>query len=239
MTAILNIEDARTIRSKSAASGEIESTLAQDPLVEQNVVMAREDDPGDLRLVAYIVPKDKKYTENDASMSALVQELVRRLDERLPEFMVPSVLVVLAAMPLTPNGKVNRLALPKPESGGLRTAKEFVEPQSEMEKTIAAAWRDVLHLEKVGVDDNFFDVGGHSLLLVRVHSRLRSEMSHPLTVTNLFRYPTIRALARFLSEGQAAEQKGLSAAQERAARQIEALQRRKPAAPKPGPRRPN
>jgi len=220
------------IRGFRIEMGEIESTLAQNPLLEQSIVVAREDDPGDLRLVAYIVPKDKQFAEDDAQMGILVREIRFRLEECLPEYMVPSAFVVLAAFPLTPNGKVNRLALPKSESWNLRTAKEFVEPHSEMEKRIATVWRDVLHLEKVGVDDNFFDSGGHSLLLVKVHGKLRLIASRAVTITDLFRFPTIRSLARFLSEAPV-EGKTLPAAQMRAARQLEALRSRRKAPPRP------
>jgi amino acid adenylation domain-containing protein len=217
------------IRGFRIELGEIETVLAQHPRIVQTTVIVREDVPGELRLVAYAVTKEKA---TDAA--ALIADLRRHLEELLPDYMIPAAIVILAAMPLTPNGKIDRLSFPKPESGDLRTAKDFIEPRSEMEKKIAAVWRDILHLEKVGVDDNFFDSGGHSLLMMRVYGRLRPLADRPLTVTDLFRYPTIRALARFLGESPAGTEKGLTAAQDRAARQLEALQRRKPKAPRPG-----
>ena len=220
------------IRGFRIEMGEVESALEQNPLVEQSIVVAREDDPGDLRLVAYILPKDKKLAEDDAQMGALVAELRRHLEERLPEYMVPSAFVILAALPLTPNGKVNRLALPKPAASLPRASREFIEPKTEMERKLAAIWREVLHHENVGVDDNFFDSGGHSLLLAKVHGKLRLITAQPVTITDLFRFPTIRSLSKFLSEAPA-EGKMLPAAQMRAARQLEALRSRRKAPPRP------
>jgi amino acid adenylation domain-containing protein len=216
------------LRGVRVEMGEVESTLSQNPLVEQSVIMAREDDPGELRLVAYVVPKDKRTAENDAQISALVRELRVRLEEHLPEYMVPSRFVVLAALPLMSNGKINRLALPDPPTLQARASKEFVEPRTEMERKLAAIWREVLRNKKIGADDNFFDSGGHSLLLVKVHAKLVLVAPRAVTVTDLFRFPTIRSLARFLSETPS-EGKMLPDAQMRAARQLEALRSRKKA----------
>ncbi len=214
------------IRGFRVEIGEIESTISGHKHVEQNIVLAREDEPGVLRLVAYVVPRDKALARPDADASEFLRDLRRSLEERLPEYMIPAAFVILAALPLTPNGKLNRLALPKPTTTQHRAGKDFVEPQSDMEKKIAAIWREVLHLEKVGVDDNFFDSGGHSLLLVKIHSLVKPMAPRPVTVTDLFRFPTIRLLAKFLGSSPP-EGKLLPSAQERAARQIEALQRRK------------
>ncbi|HXB53930.1 MAG TPA: amino acid adenylation domain-containing protein [Vicinamibacteria bacterium] len=170
--------------------GEIEAVLGLHPLVRESVVLAREDSPGDRRLVAYVVP---------APLSApSVAEFRAHLREHLPEHMVPAAFVMLERLPLTPNGKVDRRALPLPE-GRIGLEERFIAPRSSAEQTIAAAWRDVLKIERVGVQDNFFDLGGHSLLLLQVHAKLRHEFPR-LSVVDLFRYPTVKAMAAYLSE---------------------------------------
>ena len=115
--------------------------------------------------------------------------------------MVPAAIVVLESLPLTPNGKVDRAALPSPDARP-ELQEAFVPPGSEEERAISAVWQEALHLERVGVHDNFFELGGHSLLLVQVHSRLRELLKRPdLTVVDLFRFPTVRALAERLRPG--------------------------------------
>ncbi len=132
------------------------------------------------------------------SSKQLVPRLRSYLEETLPEHMVPGALVVLEALPLTPNGKVDRAALPSPE-GRPHLREAFVPPDDVVEETIAQVWRESLQLEKVGVHDNFFDLGGHSLLLVQVHNRLKELLNRPdLAVVDLFRRPTIRGLAEYL-----------------------------------------
>src|SRR5205085_8199466 len=124
------------------------------------------------------------------------------LSEKLPEYMIPSAFLMLDALPLTSNGKLDRKALPAPE--GLRPQLEVVyaAPQTEEEMTIAAVWREALGLERVGIHDNFFDLGGHSLLLVRVSRRLQEAFGREVPVMELFRHPTISALVRYLAGGQ-------------------------------------
>jgi acyl carrier protein len=126
-------------------------------------------------------------------------ELRRGLRQSLPEYMVPSSIMVLPSWPLTTNGKLDRKALPN--SGMAERENTFVAPQNEAEKSIAALWQDLLHVEKVGIFDNFFDLGGHSLLAVRVHAALRESTGQPLLLTDLFKYPTVSALAKRLTEG--------------------------------------
>ena len=110
--------------------------------------------------------------------------------------MVPAAFVPLGAFPLTPSGKVDRKALPAPEgTRAAASAAAYVPPRDELERTIAAIWRDVLKVDKVGVEDNFFDLGGHSLLLAQVHSRLGEALGRDLALLDLFRYPTVGALA--------------------------------------------
>ena len=151
-----------------------------------------------------------------------IGELRSFLQQRnLPEYMVPSAFVVLDSLPLTPNGKIDRNALP-----ALTTARPALEtcvmPQTELEQTIAAIWREVLRLHQVGINDNFFDLGGHSLLMLKVHSRLRVTLGRNISLVELFRYPSISTLAVYL--GHAREQHLLPDSADRAGKQRSALQ---------------
>jgi hypothetical protein len=132
--------------------------------------------------------------------SQLLPELRGFLKEKLPDHMLPSAIVLLEALPLTPNGKVDRRALPPPE--GLRPDLEtvYLAPRNEVERIIAAVWGQVLQVDKVGVLDNFFELGGHSLAILQVHSNLQDKLEQPLTVIDLFKYPTISALAKYLTQ---------------------------------------
>ena len=114
--------------------------------------------------------------------------------------MVPSTFVTLKALPLTPNGKVNRNALPEPDDHRPELEANYEPPRTEVEQTIANIWRQVLHLEKVGIHDNFFDLGGHSLLLVQIHAKLREVLNTNIAIVNLFEYPTINSLAKYLTQ---------------------------------------
>lgn len=171
---------------------EIEAVLAQHPGVRETVVLAREDVPGDKRLVAYLVAcQQPVLTPNN------LRDFLR---EKLPEYMVPSVFVVLDAFPLTPNGKVDRRALPAPDNLRPNLETAYVAPRTEVERTIATLWGEVLRIEKVGTHDNFFDLGGHSLLLVKVHTKLQDFFDKEISIVDLFKYPTLNALAKFISE---------------------------------------
>lgn len=172
--------------------GEIEAVLCQHPGVREIVVDVKEDVPGDKQLVAYVVSNEEH--------TPLVSVLRNYLKEKLPEYMVPSAFVMLDALPLTPSGKVDRLALPDP--GRVRPDFEstYVAPRTEIERTITAIWQGVLHVEKIGADDNFFDLGGHSLHLAQVHSKLRERFQRDLSMVEMFNYPTISSLAQYLSQ---------------------------------------
>ncbi|HEV2437462.1 MAG TPA: amino acid adenylation domain-containing protein [Verrucomicrobiae bacterium] len=180
------------IRGHRIELGEIESALARHPAVREAVVVAREDSPGDKRLTAYVVaaPKAKPTTT----------ELRRFAQEKLPEAMVPSVFIFLDQLPLTPNGKVNRMVLPAPETARPELETAYAAPRNETEKSIAQIWQELLHVEQVGRHDNFFDLGGNSLLIVQVQARLRVTLGFDLPVVKLFQYPTVAALAGFLGE---------------------------------------
>ncbi|HLM55240.1 MAG TPA: amino acid adenylation domain-containing protein [Pyrinomonadaceae bacterium] len=185
------------VRGYRIELGEVEAALNEQRGVREAVVMARPDVDGQSRLVAYVVAgRNQEVTK---------RELRERLRERLPEFMVPPVFVMLDELPLAPGGKVDRRALPAPDDAP-DDAEESVAPRSEVERAIAAVWREVLRRERVGVNDNFFDLGGHSLLLVQVHNRLRKAFDAEITMLDLFKYPTISALAGYIAPaGQPAQ----------------------------------
>ncbi|HEY0606297.1 MAG TPA: phosphopantetheine-binding protein, partial [Herpetosiphonaceae bacterium] len=144
-------------------------------------------------------PSEKRYH----SGAALIAELRGLLKERLPEYMVPGAFMLLPELPRTPNGKLDRRALPQPEALRPDQKASYVAPQNELERSLAAIWQQALGVEKVGVYDNFFDLGGHSLLMIQVHTQLRSELNRELAVIDMFKYPTISDLAKFLSQKQA------------------------------------
>nr|WP_244239126.1 non-ribosomal peptide synthetase [Corallococcus carmarthensis] len=168
--------------------GEIESRLLSHPAVHQAVVLAREDVPGDKRLVAYLVP------EEGQSLDAT--ELRTFLKQHLPEYMVPSALLVLEALPLNTNGKVDRKALPAPQ--GTALASTYVAPSTPAEEQLAALFIQVLRVQRVGVHDDFFALGGHSLLATQLVSRVRSTFRVELPLRALFEAPTVAALAERL-----------------------------------------
>lgn len=196
------------IRGYRIELGEIEALLTEHPAVRQAVVLAREDTQGDKRLVAYVIPDG-----GGVDTGALKQHLA----ERLPDYMLPAAIVPMAAFPQTPNKKLDRNALPAPEQQQKAPLGERERPSSEHELLIADLWRELLKLPAVGVDDNFFDLGGHSLLTVQLLGRLKPKVSRPLQLVDLFRYPTIRGLARFLAEGDAASTGALDQSAERGA----------------------
>ncbi len=142
--------------------------------------------------------KVTEWTVERASVEATTRVLRERLRERLPEHMVPSALVLLDRLPLSPNGKVDRRALPAPETGR-RAEEAYVPPRTETERALSTAWQEVLGVERVGVNDNFFDLGGNSLLLLRLFSKLRAAKKMDLLLVDLFEHPTIGALTRHLT----------------------------------------
>jgi natural product biosynthesis luciferase-like monooxygenase protein len=176
------------IRGHRIELGEIESALLAQPGVRQAVVVAREDSGGDKRLIAYVTAKDGVTLATDALRQALAQSL--------PEVMVPQHVAMLPALPLTPNGKIDRRALPDPLAA--LVVRATATPLSQLEKTIAGIWQEVLGLPQVATGDNFFDLGGHSLLVVQVQRRLREACGREVSITDMFRLPTIRALAAHL-----------------------------------------
>jgi thioester reductase-like protein len=177
------------VRGFRIEPGEIETVLGQHPDVRQAVVVAHGDTPESKRLVAYLT-----------CPAPAPQELRAFLKERLPEYMVPSSFVMLEALPLLPNGKLDRKALPAPERPKAELSPSFEPPRSDLEKTLAGIWAEVLQLDQVGIRDNFFDLGGHSLALVRVMSRVRDALKVEVHLRHLFEKPTIAELAGLIED---------------------------------------
>ncbi|MHC5852384.1 non-ribosomal peptide synthase/polyketide synthase [Nostoc sp.] len=182
------IDNQIKIRGFRIEIGEIEAILSQHLGVRENVVVAREDIPGEKRLVVYFVPQLEQTPTTD--------DLRIFLKEKLPQYMVPSAFVRLEFLPLTPNGKVDRKALPIPDSHNTQLAVSFVAPRTPVEKVLADIWANVLHLEQVGVLDNFFELGGHSLSTIRVMSQVNETFQINLPLRHLFAAPTIAELAQ-------------------------------------------
>lgn len=175
------------IRGFRIELGEIEAVLSQHPAVQASVVMAREDAPGDRRLVGYVVSRNNEPLAPG--------DLRAYLKQQLPEYMVPPVILVLDAFPVTPNGKLDRRALPAPDLTRSETPGDAVAPRNELEARIMAIWSEVLGLETLGIDDNFFDLGGESFKAVRAVRKI----SDSLGVMELFLHPTIRQLAESMA----------------------------------------
>jgi natural product biosynthesis luciferase-like monooxygenase protein/FkbM family methyltransferase len=181
--------------------------------------VAAERDGQEAVRVTMLYARAKRLAERlGAADEPVTASLLRRwLGERLPEPMIPADFVLLDALPLTGSGKIDRRALPAPQTGGARFAAAYVAPRTSAEQTVASIWQSVLGRERVGVHDNFFEVGGSSLLLVQIHAKLREALGREVTMVQLFRHPTVQALARFLegAEGEARESGVLAAAEER------------------------
>jgi hypothetical protein len=175
--------------------GEIETVLREYETVEAAVALVREDQPGDRRLVAYVVP-----TAGDALSDGNLRE---HLGRRVPQYMVPQHLIVLPELPLTPNGKLDRRALPAPDEHVSRRSQVVVDPETPTERDLAAIWSDLLRVSRVGRDDDFFAIGGHSLTATRLVARVSERMSVRMPLRAVFEHPTLRGLARWL-DAQAA-----------------------------------
>jgi acyl carrier protein len=183
------------IRGYRIELGEIEVVLGQHPGVKEVLVVAQGAD-ANKQLVAYVVGRDGNLPS--------IAELRNWVKERLPDYMAPAHFVGLERMPLTPNGKVDRKALPRPREA------THASPQSlqanKTEENLIEIWKELLGISAVGLDDNFFDLGGHSLLITRMSKMIEERLHTPIRIIHLFRYPTIRSLAGYLSESQEPEE---------------------------------
>jgi aryl carrier-like protein len=177
------------IRGFRIEPDEVASVLRSHPDIAQAVVVARPDDTGELALAAYFVPRDA---------TPAIAPLQGWLRERLPDYMVPASYTPLAALPMTPSGKVDRLSLPAPDKRSA-VASAYVAPADETEQIIARLWQDVLQIERVGSQDNFFDLGGTSLRMVQINRRLCDALQRTIPVLQMYQHPTVSSLARSLT----------------------------------------
>jgi len=178
------------IRGLRIELGEIEARVTEFPGVNQCIVLLREDRPENKLLVAYLSAEPERMIS--------IADLRGHLSSILPDYMVPQHFVVLDSIPLSPNGKADRRALPEPKIDRIDDT-SYVAPRNKTEQGIADIWKDLLKINRVGVNDSFFDLGGHSLLLVKMHRRLKADFAGRLTIVDLFQYPTVAALAAFMN----------------------------------------
>ena len=198
--------------------GEIESALMEHDEIKNAVVLAPKDKSGDSRLVAFYLVEAKSAPEPE--------DLMAFLKRKLPDYMVPSTFLKMNKFPLTQSGKIDRKAFPDPDFSKRLSKTKYVKPQNEIERTLAEAWRKVLHVEQVGIHDNFFDLGGHSLTMIKLHAALQEKLGQDLSVVELFQYPTISTLAQFLNRDKN-DNTLLAQSQERAMKQRASLQKQR------------
>ncbi|MDZ8262380.1 amino acid adenylation domain-containing protein [Nostoc sp. ChiQUE01b] len=204
------------IRGFRIELGEIEAIISQYPVVRETVVVAADAQS----LVAYVVP----HTEQ----TLMITELRGFLESNLPNYMLPTAFVILEALPLTPNGKVDRKALKARDTARPQLQAVYQPPQTEVEKTIADIWQEILQVENVGIHDNFFELGGHSLLLVKVYSKLQKTFQRDFSMIEMFQYPTISYLAKYLIQ-ESSEQAGFTQHSHRHESRSASVQQRKQA----------
>ncbi len=185
------------VRGYRIELGEIELTLDKHTSVKQAVVTAREDEPGDKRLVAYCLPHEAKNIN--------AGELRKFLSDKLPEYMMPSAFVQMENFPRTPSGKIDRRNLPAPSNKRPELGNVFVAPETDLQKTFAKAWSKLLKVEGIGINDNFFDLGGNSLLALKFIAELRQEHNLDLPVVKMYQHPDIFSLTKFLSNDGSGE----------------------------------
>ena len=185
-------DDQVKVRGFRIELGEIVGALEQHPMVREAIVVAGPDNAGIQRLVAYIL--------GDADATPSHSELRSFLETKLPRYMVPSTFVFLTSWPLMTNGKIDRHALPLPENVRPQSETPYVAPRTELERIIASIWQEVLQIEMVGTNDNFFDLGGHSLSMLQVHNKLRQNLNRPISMVHMFQYPTVSSMSKYLSQ---------------------------------------
>jgi len=187
------MDDQVKIRGYRIELGEIENILQQADDVKQCVVLAREDKVGDKRLIGYVVTEGSFNKEH----------IIRHLQSKLPEYMVPRLLMQLDKMPLTVNGKIDKKSLPDPDASELITNK-YVAPENETEERITTLWKELLNVNKVGVQDNFFELGGNSILALKTTAVLKQLFNYELPVTKIYQYPTVAGIASHINRGKKA-----------------------------------
>jgi len=180
-------DDQVKVRGFRIELGEIEAVLRRQAGVRDAVVAVREDSPGQKRLVAYVVPAGEPAPS--------ISDLRQALKESLPDYMVPAAFVVLAALPMTPSGKVNRRALPAPDMGRPNLDSSYMPPHTPVQQMLAEAWSDLLGIERIGIHDDFFQLGGHSLLVAKLATRIRQAFKVELSLIEVFKNPTVAQLA--------------------------------------------
>jgi amino acid adenylation domain-containing protein len=185
------IDNQVKIRGFRIELGEIEALLASHPQIWETVVIVRDDTTGDKRLVAYIVPQPEK--------TITINEIRQFLKAKLPGYMIPNAFVILDALPLTANGKIDRRALPPPESSS-ETSDKYVAPRNPIEDILVNVWSEVLKVEKVGINDNFFELGGHSLLATKLVAQIRDRLKVELPLRQLFNSATLAELAEGIEQ---------------------------------------
>ncbi len=190
------IDNQVKVRGFRIELGEIENILVRYPGIRQAAVLAREDNPENKRLIAYIVPRPKLDLSTDRLRSYL--------KDQLPEYMIPSAFVLLDDLPLTPNGKVDRNALLIADHNRLAIVGNIQTPRTTMEEALASIWAEVLGVDKVGIHDNFFDLGGHSLVAVRVVNLIKRKLGRTVRVANIYQAPTVERMASILDDREVA-----------------------------------
>jgi amino acid adenylation domain-containing protein len=208
------------IRGMRMELGEVEAALCQHPAVREAVILAQEITAGNKSLVAYVVSKQDPLPTG--------YELRNYLRERLPEYMVPAAFVILTELPLLSNGKLNRKALPNPEELFAEPEAAYVAPENDLEQAIAGIWQEVFNVERVSIHSNFFDLGGNSLLLAKVHTKLRAALQRDIKIIELFKHTTIHSLAKYLGETESAPEL-LDRGREQAALRKKLMKRRRSA----------
>ncbi|CAA0102799.1 Tyrocidine synthase 3 [BD1-7 clade bacterium] len=183
------------IRGYRIELGEVEAVLSSLEQIKDSVVLAREDEPGNKRLVAYLLTGEKHTLDG--------QQLRQQLKAALPEYMIPAAFIFMSSWPLTHNGKVDPVQLPRPAADDFLSS-EFIAPENETETAIAGIWQDILGIERVGIHDNFFELGGHSLLATQVASRIRTQFECQLELKAIFEHPTVAELAMLILEQEIA-----------------------------------
>jgi acyl carrier protein len=190
-------DDQVKVRGYRIELGEITSQLARDPQLKAAVVVVREDGPSGKRLVAYVVPHDSQLLD--------IQRVRQRLQDILPTYMVPSTFVALDELPLTSNGKLNRSALPIPDLT-LSRANSYAPPEGPIEAELAQIWASLLGVDRVGREDDFFALGGHSLLSISLITRVQEAFAIQLRAIAIFRHPTIRLMGELIRSHLLAEE---------------------------------